>query len=451
VSNVPMPGALPPAMAESLDLLRQGDVLTSFYAFLLEHSGVLDADFPAVETRFAFSEPREERAERILDSYAAASLGASLASSAIRLVIPVPFVGPAIAFGAEMFMLFRIRSRMIFELAAIYGFDIREGLNLALVASTLIGAFHVPEVRIQLAGLAALVVLAEASYLATGAVPIESHVARFFARALMRAISPISRTGARILARYTTLGLAKSQAKQVIGYATFGVSVLGEAALVHYTTLSIGRHGIRTFRPWGGGMLVDGGGALVDPLARECGAKLLAYGIWADGVMGWEERALLAGYLGRRIHSDGAWRPMNSLAEMAEQAELASDSGLRIGDFRSCLEERFLQTDADTRHGLLAGMLAVMSADGEQATEELARYRDVLVLLRGDDWFDGVDGLDDDDVAAVETSIATLFGISQELLDEPLLEHPLGSPELNLLIEGLDSTPSEAHAAIPVF
>jgi hypothetical protein len=302
--------------------------------------------------------------------------------------------------------------------------------------------------------LAGLVVLSEASYYAIGAVPVESHMARIYARGLKWALAPISAAGARILGRYATLGLAKSQAKQVIGFATFGLSILGEAALVYHTTISIGRHGVRTLRPWAGGILVDSGAAFDDPRARVCGARLLGFAIWADGTMEWQERALLAGYLSRRIYVSGAYRTMNTQAEMAEQAQLAADPEIAWADLSECVSTHFAELDVDTRHGLLATVLAVVSVDGQQTDAEWSRYAEVLEALRGDGYFDGVDALEEDDVAAVESNVATVFGISTDPYANEAGDDDLGvtdgtRPGPYYLVEGLSDVPAEVFELIP--
>jgi hypothetical protein len=111
-------------MRESLDMLRNAGVFGKLYAFLFEHTGILDRDYPLFDEVFPFSEPREDRLERIIELRQLVA-ARDAAISGAESQIPVARI--VVSCSHRKLLDFRNKMRLGIEIASLYGIDIREG------------------------------------------------------------------------------------------------------------------------------------------------------------------------------------------------------------------------------------------------------------------------------------------------------------------------------------
>ena len=392
---------LTPDMRDSLRLLTDSGIFGRIYATLLRHSGVLERQYSPWDEAFPFSEPREGRARRIVDRFQRASIAAAIIGNLEALI---PYAGIAISVPHEALMLFRYRARMVFELAAVYGLDVREGHNLLLAMGAYTGATELADARVLTAATMAIPLLAQAAARAGRVVWPPDRLAAAILHAMSGMLQRFSARGAEILARLGQRAALRGAGRQILGYATFGLALIGEVAATAATTGRIGRHAAAMMRPWGGGMFTVGAEWLDNPTVRECAMALLGSAALADGTRHPDELALIAAHIDRHIFVVGEWRPMmrDDWAYGRALAALSTDPA-------TCFEHAFVGRPTDERLTVLSWALVTMAIDGRLDEVELTRYAEWTHALRGDGyWFDGAE-LEDEELEAVRTRIETTF------------------------------------------
>lgn len=421
--------ALTEGMRESLDMLRDSGAFGYAYAFMMERTGVLDRSYPTFDEEFPFSEPREARVERIVSRHTWATAGASVVAGAESLV---PYAGVVISVAHEALMLFRIRMRMVFEIAAAYGFDVREGHNLFLATAALMSAYELGEIRGEVAGAAALPVLARVVARVGGAASVTLKLWADLARLLGRMTASLLRRGGVVARRAATLATARSAGRQVLGWATFGLAILGDVALTSSTTHRIGEHAGSILRPWGTGMLAESASAIVEPGAADCAARVLGAAAAADGVVTADERRLLAAHLSRPAYDGGAWRRLDAGSDLARRAGLAA----RPGATDACVRSHFRGTEPSDRLAILSWVATVHAIDGARSAREQDGFDALVESLSGSAWFGDGEELDDAWLSDLDTKIdAALIDIDCEI------------PPVDRL-ERIDQTPAAAERAV---
>lgn len=364
-------------MRESLELLRASGVLGKLYALMFEQLGGLD-DLPALfDETFPFSEPREARVERILDHYRLASAGAAVVAGAEGLI---PVAGIVISFSHKTVMDFRIRARLTLEIAMLYGIDVREGLNLFFVASTMMGLFDATDARLVLASNMGIRLLANGAFTYGVGTGLNAVVRTLATRGVAAMLGHMGQKGAELAAAAAARTAGIGVAHQILGYLTLGLTVVVDAAATAYLTGRAGDDAHAAFRPWAAGMTTFSAAHLNTPEDRRCAALALGDIISADGTADATEQQLLAAHLGRAAWVDGAWQWFTG--EVAQRALEAAGVGQpntpanlqSRQEVETCLTERWRGLDPDVRIAALADLYTMAAVNGALDPAELDRY-----------------------------------------------------------------------------
>lgn len=416
-SSLPRRDVFTPGVRQSLDLLRGQGAFGQLYAFLFEHSGVLE-DLPELDDEvFPFSEPREDRARRIIEHYQWAAAGAALISG-VEGAIPV--AGIVVSFGHRQWMDFRNRMRMGIALAALYGIDVREDLNLLLVASAVMGATRIPEAR---AAVVASFVLRTVAYLYARS--IGATVQSMLARLVRTLLARMTVESARLAAAATARTAASSVSSQVLGLVSFGLSILADAALSSRQIGILGDSVAAAVRPWGSALPTEGA-AYCAPEGQICAALMLGDLAWADGELTSSEVDLLAAHLARPVYQDGEWwqNTAPTIAFLAREAgrTAPADRAARRDardELEGCARE-WRSLDEFERLTALSNAYTMILVDGEVSGEEQERY-DVMLDAIGDRW--GWSGdLRDEHLETMHTALETLLIAPEDLVPEEQAE-----------------------------
>jgi hypothetical protein len=425
-------GQLTDDMRASLDELRATGALGATYAFVLEHYGVLEREYHPVNEAFPFSEPREDRVARIIEHYRWRSAGASVIANAEALI---PYAGIVISIAHNALLQLRLRARMVFEIAEVYGLDIREGDNLLVASLVFMACYGMNDVRASVIATTSLPLIIGIVERAASAVTVAALLRRLLREAIRRAIAAVARSTAAAAAEAGAVAVARGAGRQILGYATFGLAMIADIALTTYTTSRVGTHAWHMLRPWGAGMLTEGAGFLAHTYERECVASVLGQMAFADGAIDEHERALLAAHLDRQIFDGGAYRTMNDDYDLGRQAQLAAAAtGLSP---HYCVDDAFIGEDEEIRLAIVSWARTMAVVDGLlYASEE----RFALALesrLAGSGYFDGS-----------ELETGTLSDV-RERIESVLLPQDDGTllPR-ELAIEELDGPYPRAAAAL---
>jgi hypothetical protein len=416
-------------MLESLRVLKENGALGQAYAFLLQHTGVLEQDYDVLDEEFPFSEPMEDRAEKLVERARWASARLNLVTNLESLI---PFVGIAISVPHDVISNFRIRARLVFELGALYGLDIRQGNNLLVATQLLLSAIELPETRIMVASAMALpLVVATAMHVTKATLP--RRVLRTLTlRALSNALAHLSYRGKDILARAVLRASARGVGRQVLGYATLGVSIIANVALATAATSRIGTHAHVLSRPWGSSSLQVGSSILNQTDAALCTARFLGQLARFDGGASPEQIAFLAGHFRRPTYIDGVWFPpvRDARTQAMEQLRHDGDDG--------CAEAHLATLPVSSRRTLVGWFATLVAIDGNITLEERSALDEVLLRLDGSDTFgDGI-RLREDDTQAIVAHIETLFS-DHDLSALGLDTGSIASFERTRLVWGLDT------------
>jgi hypothetical protein len=436
-------------MRESLELLRQSGVLGKLYALMFEQLGGLDDLPPLFEEAFPFSEPREERVQRILDHYQLASAGASVVAGVEGLI---PVAGIVISFSHKTVMDFRIRARLTLEIAMLYGIDVREGLNLFFVASTMMGLFDAADARVVLASNLGIRLLANGAFVYGVGTGLNAVVRTFATRGVAAMLAHMGRLGAELATTAVARTAGTQVAHQILGYLTLGMSVVVDAAATAYLTGRTGDDAHAAFRPWAAGMTTFSAGHLVTLEDRRCAALALGDMISADGTADATEQQLLAAHLGRAAWLNGAWQwfadeAQNHALEAASVGAPGSPANLSARqEVEYCLTERWRVLDAEVRLAALSDLYTMAAVDGILDPAELERYNlyESLVL-------DGVGltnfDLRDEHLDLMRQVITTLLVSPEDAVPEEQIEVVQSVP-VAARLPFLDQVPAAHQAAV---
>ncbi len=364
-------------MRESLDLLRQSGVAGKLYALMFEQLGNLD-DLPALfDEVFPFSEPREQRVQRIVDHYQLASAGASVIAGMEGLI---PVAGIVISFSHKTVMDFRIRARLTLEIAMLYGVDVRQGQNLFFVASTMMGLFSAADARTVMASNLGVRLLAAAAFKYGVGTGLNSVVRTLATRGVAAMIIHMGQKGAELAAAAAARTASTRAMHQILGYLTLGMSVVVDAAATAYLTTRTAEDAHAAFRPWGAGMTTYAAAYLTTPEDRRCAALALGDLISADGTVDATEQQLLAAHLGRAAWVDGDWQWF--AGEVQQRALEAAGVGLPGApvnaqarqEAEACAFDRWRGLAPEERLAWLSDLYTMAGVDGAFDPAELERY-----------------------------------------------------------------------------
>ena len=387
-------------MNESLRILKEHGALGQAYAFMLQHTGVLEEEYGILEEEFPFSEPVEIRAERLIERARWASVRLNLVTSLEGLI---PFVGIAISVPHEIISNFRIRARVVFQLAALYGLDIRQGNNLLVATQLLLSAMELPETRVMVASAMALPLVVAAAMHVTKATLPQRILRTLTLRALSNALAHLSFRGKDLLARAVTRASARGVTRQVLGYATLGVSIIANVALATAATSRIGTHADVLSRPWGSSSLQVGSALLNQRDAALCVAQTFGHLARLDGGPSPAQITFLTGHFRRPTYIDGVW-----YSPVSEERAMAV-SRLRAAGDDGCIEVHLADQSVVDRRILIGWFTTLVAIDGEISFQERSALDELLLRLDGSDTFGDGLRLREDDALVIMAHIESLF------------------------------------------
>ncbi len=407
-----------PDVIESLATLRDSGPFGYVYALMMEHTGVLDMDVEVWNEEFPFSEPREDRVSRIIDRYVGQVTRTEIL---VNLESLIPYAGIPLSVSHGLIANFRIRIRMAIEIAAAYGIDIREGQNLLLVTGAVLSAMDIPELRGLFGGIFALPALAKIAVRVGGLLDPRAVLRRLVRRMVDRLVQRLVREGASLAARATGRAVAVGTGRQVLGYATLGLTMVADVVLTRTVTRGVGEHVDATIRPWGEGMLTENGAIVADQEGALCVARMMGAAALADGEITDAERHLIAAHMSRSVWDGGGFWPLAYSVGYASQAAAIAD-GVREGSFEGCLEDRYYGIERGDRMAVLSWLLTLFAVDGEISAAEDERFASAVDLLRGDHWFGDGDAIEDAHLASMRARIETSLISADPLLDDDARE-----------------------------
>ena len=358
-------------MRESLEMIRETGILGQIYAFLFEHTGVLHDEHSVFDETFPYSEPREERVRRIIDHARLAAAGSAVVAGVEGLI---PVAGLLVSIGHKQIMDFRNRARMVLELAALYGIDIRDGHNLVLVAAALLSAQDIPDLQRLVGASLVIRVIAAQSFRILAGDSAQQLVRTLLRFVITTLVGKIGLESAAFAAGRAAGEIAANVAKNVLGYATFGLLILADAAVTAHLVAETGENAANLLRPWGSDLPHEGAAHFTTAEGRECTALWLGELMWADGAIADGERSLLAAEIGRAYFRDGQWWRLqdSEAAALANMAASASTTDV-AGRVDGCAE-RFRSLDSYDRLTLLSNAYLMTAVDGVIDPEEAAAY-----------------------------------------------------------------------------
>jgi len=402
-----------PDVIDSLRELRGSGAFGFAYALLIEHTGVLDIDVNVWDEEFPFSEPREQRISRIIDRYTNLATRDEIL---VNLESLIPYAGIPLSIAHGAIAHFRHRLRMTIEIAAAYGIDIREGQNLLLVTGAVMSTLEIPELRGLFGGVFALPVLAKIVVRLGGVLDPRALLRRLSRHMINALLGRLSRKGAELVARATARRVGVGASRQILGYATLGLTMIADVVLTRAVTHGVGEHVDAMIRPWGSGMLTENGSVAADLEGAQCVAEMLGTAMSIDGEIEESEWQLLAAHLSRSIWTEGRWRPLADTATYAMQADAAARGAGRswLGD---CLEDRYWGEPRGDRMAVLSWLLTMFAVDGHLVPRELDAWEDAVDTLRGEGWFGDGDEIEELHLAAMRARIETTLVSADHLLD----------------------------------
>jgi hypothetical protein len=403
-------------MRESLELLRGNGAVGKAYAWMLETSGILERDYSVINASnfgtydadhgivIPLGLSREEQVDRILDHYqwAAAQIGVVAGTEAL-----IPIAGVPISIAHETYALFRLHAQMAFEIAAVYGWDIREGRTLFTVSLMVMTVGVLAEVADVFASNAVLPILARRFAARAGVTlplhELEKQLAQRSVNLLLRIFTRQSQE--RIASAALQQG-ARGVGRQVLGYATLGMAVFASGAIDYVETGFVGRHVETVAKRWFSDMMLDGTSYLSTPAPRDCMFRTLGVMAWADGEVSTREQNLYMAMLAKPYRVDErAWITLDSAERVRQSRALTSarETTATMGAIE-CLGNEFQRSMPRHRLTLAAHLYAMMNVDTHEHAEERGLYDRLVAEIAGEGWFDGSE-LDTDQLAFVERSV----------------------------------------------
>jgi hypothetical protein len=420
-----------PGMQESLRLLRDNGALGKGYAWMLEASGVLERDYSVLNaTNFGTYDAdhdvviplglsRDEQVDRIIDHYKWAAGQVGVVAGAESLI---PIAGVPISIAHETYALFKLHAQMAFEIAAVHGWDIREGRNLFTVSLMVMTVGAIAEAADVFAANAIIPILARALASRLGVtLPLHQLERQLAQRSVSMLLRIFSRRSQEQLAEAALTQGARGVGSQLLGYATLGLAVLASGALDYAATIVVGRHVETTAKRWFADMMMDGTSYLAAPAPRDCMFQAFQAMIWADGELAEREKNMYMAMMNKPYRADeSTWMHLASSERVRHSRDLAAarDDGDAMRNAMRCAGNEFQRSMPRHRMALLAHLYAMANVDTREHPEERAFYDRYMAEIDGHGWFDGSE-LDAEQMNYVERSVyMTIYPGTIDIADE---------------------------------
>jgi hypothetical protein len=383
----------------SLQLLYDSGAIGASMATVLKMSGVLTKNWELINAEnFGERQPdgrirpsglsREAKVDHIINKYITASALLGAGSGAVALI---PIAGTGVSIAAETVFLLKMHLEMTFEIAAIYGWDIREGDNLYLVTSMMMVEGLSTEAADIFATNYLLPRLLKRMAVKYGFELGTDLATKLAQRSITQLLGIFSRAAQQQLAEQALGAGAKGAAKTILGWATLGAAILISAAADAAATWALGRRIESLSKQWVSDLMLEGSSYLARPEARDCAFRGMAAMAWADGTVSENEKLLFTAFLAKPYNADEqTWFNLGD-EEIKRQAKMVAawQSSDSTSSTRSCIEGRFQGSDDEHRISLLGHMYSMMQIDQTQSGAEMSLYEEYRNGLDGDGWFDG--------------------------------------------------------------
>ncbi|MEE2758136.1 MAG: hypothetical protein VYA30_15870, partial [Myxococcota bacterium] len=422
-------------MLDSLSELKNTGVVGQAYALLMLNTGVLDEAYVVNDGQFPSERPIELQAQELIDRARWASIRLNTLTNLESLI---PFVGLGISIPHNMIANFRIRARLVFQLVSLYGLDIRQGSNLLLATQVMLSSMGIIETRLLMAAAMAIPVVTAIAMNITGSVAPQAVFRRVLMNGLSTVLSRLGRLGEQVLARAAARAGAQAVGRQVLGYATLGVSIIADIALATAATSRIGTHADALARPWAS-MALQYGSDLFSDMGQggRCMFQLFGQAARADGRLSPDELVYIAGQLTRQNYRAGRWVMADGIQSDRWVAALSDDS------LADCVIANLVPRSVSDRRNVLALVAVLLAIDGVFSPEEMSHLDALVDALDGDRLFgDGI-GIREDDLEAIIVHIESVFSSRPPLIEIFGLEL-IGSLHGSDFVLGLEQvTPSQ--------
>ncbi len=392
-------GELSDGQKRSLQLLYDSGAIGASMATVLKMSGTLDKNYEVINAEnFGERLPdgrikpsglsREAKVDHIINKYITASALLGAGSGAVALI---PIAGTGVSIAAETVFLLKMHLQMTFEIAAVYGWDIREGDNLYLVTSMMMVeglGVETADIFVSNYLLPRLIAQLAKKFGFELGTDLAGKLAQ---RSVSQLLSIFSKAAQQQLAEQALGAGAKGAAKTILGWATLGAAILISAAADAAATWALGRRIESLSKGWIHDLMLEGSSYLARPENRDCAFRGLAAMAWADGEVSENEKLLFTAFLAKPYNADEkTWFTLSD-AEINRQAKMVAawKNDDSTNSTQRCIENRFQGSDDEHRISLLSHMYAMMQVDQTQSSPELALYEQYREGLDGDGWFDG--------------------------------------------------------------
>jgi hypothetical protein len=402
-------------MEDSLRLLRDSGVLGIAVASMYKLTGVLDRDYELVNA-INFGEfdavtgriiprglSREAKVDQIIVKYRRA---AGFVGAGAGVVGLVPIAGIPLSISGETVGLFKLHAQMAFEIAAVYGWDIREGNSLYLMSTMFMTDGLLTEVGDVLVSNLLVPLLAKKIAAKLGVELSKDLATQVASRSISSLLGFFTKKAQEKLAQEAIKGASKGIASQLLGWATLGMTVFVSAAIDWIVTDRMGRHVETVSKAWLHDLLMEGTTYLSMPQARDCTFQSLAAVSWADGTVNEREQKLYMAFLAKPYAVDEqTWFFLDS-NERVRQSETLRDFPTEgsIGAIETCLSAHFQDSLSQHRMSLLGHLYGMMHVDTEENADELQLYQRLREGLDGSGFFDG-DAIDDPQMDFIQRAI----------------------------------------------
>ena len=411
---------LPQGVQESLEILRQGGVLGKALATMFKLTGVLERDYPVLNAE-NFGEyddargriilrglSREQRVDVIVGHY---SRAAAFAGAVAGTEGMIPIAGLTISIGHETYMLFELHARMAFEIAAVYGLDIKKGRNLFTLAMFLAeDSLRLLAGDIILTNVVAPIIAKKAGE-RLGYELGHDFAAKLTQRSLASMLDYLFKKGRQEITEAALEGGMKAVGRQLFGWVTFGLTIAASAAWDYIATEVVGYRMQGCLRGHLRDLYFEGMSYLSRPRARACVFDAFSTMMWQDGQIDDREKNLFLAYLAKPYYEDeSVWYFLNETEQVRLAQRLRALETERNPESLAleCLKESFGESLARHRLSVLAHLYAMMEIDYLQTQEERAYYDTLHHAIDGSGWFDGSE-IDPVELEYVQRSIRVML------------------------------------------
>ena len=392
-------GELSEGQKHSLQLLYDSGAIGATMATVLKMTGTLTKDYDLINAdNFGELLPdgrvepsglsREAKVNHIINKYITASALLGAGSGVVALI---PIAGTGVSIAAETVFLLKMHLSMTFEIASVYGWDIREGDNLYLISSMMMVeglSTEAADIFVTNYLVPRLLRRVATKFGVQLGTDLASKLAQ---RSITQLLQIFSRKAQEQLAETALKGTAKGVGKTILGWATLGVAIIISAAADAASTWALGRRIESLSKGWMQDLMLEGSSYLARPENRDCAFRGMAAVAWADGEVSENEKLMFTAFLAKPYNADEqTWFHLAD-DEIHRQAAMVANWQEQdsASDTQRCLERRFESSDDEHRISLLGHMYSMMQADGTQNPAEMSLYEDFREGLDGDGWFDG--------------------------------------------------------------